>query len=456
MSTTRYEQYKDSGVEWLGNVPSHWRVDRLKASIQTCRNGIWGEEALGDESDIPCVRVADFDRRRLRVELSEPTIRNVTEKERVGRVLRKGDLLLEKSGGGENQPVGCVVLFDDARPAVCSNFVARMVAANGQNSSYWRYVHAAAYAIRLTVGSINQTSGIQNLDQARYFNEYAVFPPQPEQAAIAAFLDRETAKIDALVEEQRRLIELLKEKRQAVISQAVTKGLNLDVPMKDSGVDWLGKVPQAWTVRSLRTLSSVVRGASPRPAGDPKFFDGDHIPWVTVAEITKDALTELTETDTCLTEAGAEHSRLFRSGTVIYSNSGATLGVPKILRVDACANDGVVGFESLSDLVEPIFLHHYLSSLTTTIRDMVRQGSGQPNLNTGLVKAIPIALPSRQEQLAICSHIEEVTMQFDRLSTEAEEAMKLLQERRSALISAAVTGKIDVRGLLPPPEAVAA
>jgi len=177
---------------------------------------------------------------------------------------------------------------------------------------------------------------------------------------------------------------------------------------------------------------------------------------VTVAEITKDALTELTETETCLTEVGAENSRLFRSGTVIYSNSGATLGVPKVLRVDACANDGVVGFESLSDLVEPIFLYHYLSSLTTTIRDMVRQGSGQPNLNTGLVKAIPIALPGRQEQLVICAHIEEVTTQFDRLSTEAEEAMTLLQERRSALISAAVTGKIDVRGLVLQPEAVAA
>ena len=165
MSAIRYEHYKDSRVEWLGNVPSHWRVDRLKASIDTCRNGIWGEEALGDENDIPCVRVADFDRRRLRVELSDPTVRNVTEKERVGRVLRKGDLLLEKSGGGENQPVGCVVLYDDARPAVCSNFVARMVSAIGQDSSYWRYVHSAAYAIRLTVGSINQASGIQNLGQ---------------------------------------------------------------------------------------------------------------------------------------------------------------------------------------------------------------------------------------------------------------------------------------------------
>lgn len=103
------------------------------------------------------------------------------------------------------------------------------------SSKFWCYVHAAAYSIRLTVGSINQTSGIQNSDQSRYFDELAPFPPLSEQDAIAAFLDRETAKIDALVEAQRRLIELLKEKRQAVIFHAVTKGLDPSAPMKDSG-----------------------------------------------------------------------------------------------------------------------------------------------------------------------------------------------------------------------------
>ena len=110
MSFPRYPIYKDSGVQWLGEVPGHWEVDRLKRSTLSAKNGIWGDEAQQDENDIPCVRVADFDRQGLRVELSDPTIRNVVEKERVGRVLARGDLLLEKSGGGETQPVGCVVL----------------------------------------------------------------------------------------------------------------------------------------------------------------------------------------------------------------------------------------------------------------------------------------------------------------------------------------------------------
>ena len=449
MSLPRYEKYKDSGVAWLGEVPAHWIIDRLKASTASCKNGVWGEEAKGDDNDIPCVRVADFDRQRMRVKLDSPTIRNVTQSERTGRILSQGHLLLEKSGGGETQPVGCVVLYDDALPAVCSNFVARVVLREGMSSSFWRYVHAAAYDVRLTTGSINQTSGIQNLDQDRYFDERAAFPSAGEQSAIGAFLDYETAKIDGLIEEQRRFIALLTEKRQAVISQAVTKGLDPNVPMKDSGVEWLGLVPDRWDVRSLRTLATVVRGASPRPAGDPMFFNGDYIPWVTVAEITKDDLIDLTSTDTCLTEAGATQSRRFQNGTVIYSNSGATLGVPKILRVNACANDGVVGFERLSEDVSPVFLHHYLGSLTQTVRDMVKQGSGQPNLNTSIVKAIPIALPSRDEQVNICRHIEQSSLKFAEVKDAAQCAVQLLQERRSALISAAVTGKIDVRHFQP-------
>jgi type I restriction enzyme S subunit len=163
MSFRRYEEYKDSGVEWLGEVPAHWEIHRLKRSIATCTNGIWGNEAQGDENDVPCVRVADFDRTGLTVTLSDPTIRNIGIRERVGRLLERGNLLLEKSGGGEKQPVGCVVMYDDARAAVCSNFVARMVLAPDMCPSFWRYVHAAAYAVRLTTGSINQTSGIQNL-----------------------------------------------------------------------------------------------------------------------------------------------------------------------------------------------------------------------------------------------------------------------------------------------------
>lgn len=213
---------KDSGVNWLGTIPAHWKVDRWKWGIRSAKNGVWGDDPQGDDTDLPCVRVADFDRRLLRARMIEPTIRSVKLGDREGRVLRRGDLLLEKSGGGELQPVGFVVLYDHDQPAVCSNFVARLVPAETTHSAFLVYQHAAAYSVRLNQRSIKQTSGIQNLDQQAYLDERTAYPPLREQQAIAAFLDQKTERIDALITESKRTITLLQERRAALISATVT------------------------------------------------------------------------------------------------------------------------------------------------------------------------------------------------------------------------------------------
>jgi len=272
-------------------------------------------------------------------------------------------------------------------------------------------------------------------------------PSNSEIETIARFLDYETARIDKLIEKQQQLIKLLKEKRQAVISHRVTKGINPDAPMKDSGVEWLGDVPEHWKVSKFGYISQVVRGGSPRPAGDPTLFDGDYSPWVTVAEITKDDEIYLTKTETFLTKKGSEQCRVFSAGTLLLSNSGATLGVPSILNIDANANDGVVGFEKLQLSSE--FAYFYLSTLTEDLRERIKQGSGQPNLNTDIVKDIAVPIPPKNEVDEIVDSIKNLRSRYFSLITKAESAIKLMQERRTALISAAVTGKIDVRNWEP-------
>ena len=268
-----------------------------------------------------------------------------------------------------------------------------------------------------------------------------------EQEKIANFLDHETAKIDTLIAKQQGLIKLLKEKRQAVISHAVTKGLNPNAPMRDSGVEWLGEVPAHWVVSKFGYISIVVRGGSPRPAGDPLLFNGDYSPWVTVAEITKDDEVYLTSTESFLTKLGSEQCRVFSAGTLLISNSGATLGVPKILTIDANANDGVVGFECLS--LNHEFAYFYLSTITDDLRERIKQGSGQPNLNTDIVKAISVPIPPASEVKQIVEYIVRTRLQFKLLTEKATRGIELLQERRTALISAAVTGKIDVHDWQP-------
>ena len=215
-------ELKDSGVEWIGSAPNHWEIKRLKHSIESCKNGVWGEDPDGGEDDVRCIRVADFDRAIHGVGDGSATLRKVSASDRASRTVHRGDLLIEKSGGTESNPVGFVVLYDSDVPAVCSNFVGRIALAGGMDSKFWSYVHAASYSTLLTQKSVKKTTGIQNLDQLNYFNERAPFPNLREQEQIAEYLDAKTQQIDALVDEAKELVSLLRERRSALISAAVT------------------------------------------------------------------------------------------------------------------------------------------------------------------------------------------------------------------------------------------
>ena len=155
-----YPEYQDSGVEWLGEVPSHWKLKRVGLTVVGCQNGMWGDEPDG-EHDVICVRVADFDRVQLGVTLIDPTMRSVDTKLAKTRHLRSGDLLLEKSGGGERQPVGAVVMYDHEAEAVSSNFIARMPVADGFAPRFLSYLHAHLYAARVNTRSIKQSTGFR-------------------------------------------------------------------------------------------------------------------------------------------------------------------------------------------------------------------------------------------------------------------------------------------------------
>ncbi|MBP9930779.1 MAG: hypothetical protein KBF63_15990 [Rhodoferax sp.] len=444
MSLPRYHQYKESGVPWLGSVPAHWQVDRLKASITCCKNGIWGEEPKGDSSDIDCVRVADFDRARLVVDGVVPTQRSVTQSERVGRTLQRGDLLLEKSGGGERQPVGQVVLYDRDEPAVCSNFVAKVTLAEGMAPRFWMYQHAAAYARGVNIVAIKQTSGIQNLDQSQYFDERGVFPSHADQVQIATFLDRETAKIDALIAEQEKLLALLAEKRQATISHAVTRGLDPGVPMKDSGIAWLGEVPAHWEMRRLKTLSPAITvGIVVNPSdyvsdeGLPFIYGGD----IREGNISLENCRRIAPGDSDMqpkTRLNAKDLLTVRVGA-----PGVTAVVTEECEGGNCASVMLIrrgAFDS-------DWLCFAMNSRMVRYQvEVVQYGAAQEQFNIGHAINFWITTPPVREQQELAHLLSMRVKKIDDLSMDAQRTIALLTERRSALIAAAVTGKIDVRG----------
>ena len=217
-----HAKLKPSGVEWLGEIPEGWLTHRLRRTTSRETNGFWGDEPVGDETDIICIRVADFDRPRRRVKDGEKTLRSVPANKRATRLLRQGDLLLEKSGGGEQTPVGCVVLYEGDGSAITSNFVAKLSPLSNYDGKFLCYLHQALYDVRITMLSVKQTTGIQNLDSFWYLNELAPFPPKTEQQAIVAHIDREAATLDTMMAKYRSELDLLAEYRASLISHAVT------------------------------------------------------------------------------------------------------------------------------------------------------------------------------------------------------------------------------------------
>ena len=445
MNIAPYPNYKKTGVEWLGDIPADWTVKRLKWSVDGCFNGIWGDEPDGID-DVVCLRVADFNRDNYTVSTESLTLRAIESKQLKSRRLQRGDLLIEKSGGGEKQLVGCVVYFDHDFDAVCSNFVARMQVALAHSPRYWAYVHAGLYAGKLNYPAIKQTTGIQNLDAALYLDTLAAYPPLAEQEKIAAFLDWKTSQIDALIAKKQELLEKLKDKRLSVITQAVTKGLNPDAPMRDCGITWLGKVPKHWDVKPVKYLTKILRGQfSHRPRNDPAFYDGEY-PFVQTGDIAR-AGKYVTSYSQTLNERGLSVSRQFPSGTLVMTIA-ANIGDMAIIEFPACFPDSIVGFIPEAN-VDLDFLYFMFIAMKQRLM-MTAVLNTQLNLNIDRIASIVTVAPPISEQNKIVELLDKKNARSDRLMDKTKIAIAQLTEYRSALITAATTGKIDVRNVAIP------
>ncbi len=439
----KYPAYKDSDVDWLGPVPSHWELRRLRATVTACQNGVWGEDPDGIR-DTVCVRVADFDRTGLCVDLTDPTTRSIDPSVVTAKRLRSGDLLLEKSGGGENQPVGAVVLYDHDMVAVSSNFVARMPVATGFSPRYLTYLHAALYAARVNTRSIKQSTGIQNLDSESYLNESVALPELREQLAIAAFLDRETARIDALVARKTRLVDLLNERRAALVSRAVTKGIDRGVSMRASSIDWLGEIPSHWQVMRMREIAKPISGATPPP--DLTYWDGG-IPWVSAKDMKRRFIDS--SEDTVSPEAVALGLKLIPSPAVLIVVRGMILAhtLPvAVTRVAVTINQDMKALILHPNCCADFLAYSLIGLNEQILAVLVEEAAhGTKVIRMDRWRALPALIPPMVEQVAIAKFLDRETEKLDRLLAHVRAAIERLKQLRTGLVTSAVTGRIDVR-----------
>jgi type I restriction enzyme, S subunit len=446
MSALRYPDYTDSGTLGLGSVPSHWTLTRLGRVTASKCDGPFGSGLKSDhytDSGVRVVRLQNIRACAFNDDDAAFIDESYAEEELQRHAVKTGDLLIAGLGDERNTVGRACVAPHGIEPAIvkadCFRFRLRTSEALPSFLAYQLSATSHVDAAYLSSGSTRSRIPLSEMA-----SRSIAVPPLNEQQAIASFLHRETAKIDALVAEQERLMALLREKRQAVISHAVTKGLNADAPMKASGVEWLGEIPAHWDVVPIKWLSPVRRGASPRPIDDPKYFDveGEYA-WVRIADVSASSGV-LHETTQRLSALGSSLSVKLEPGALFISIAG-TVGKPCRTAIPACIHDGFVYFPSLQ--MNQDFLFHIFDS-GLCYGGLGKMGT-QLNLNTDTIGSIRIPHPPADEVDAILSHLQRELDRLAELSTAVESSISMLAERRAALITAAVTGQIDVRHLAP-------
>jgi len=442
MSFPAYPTYKDSGGEWIGAIPDHWLASPLKRAFKIEGGSTPTPDEVNWNGDIAWVTPADLSGlSSLFLDGSKRTITATGLASCGTTLLPAGSLILSTRA-----PIGSLAI---ALISMCTNQGCKGLVPNANASAvYFAFVLLTAKDELNNRGRGSTFLEISGDELSRFS---VPTPPFAEQTQIARFLDHETARIDVLIEEQQRLIELLKEKRQAVISHAVTKGLDPTVPMKDSGVEWLGEVPAHWERKRLKNISPFITvGIVVNPSD---YVAEEGLPFIYGGEV-KEGLIEVDKArKISLKDSLRNRKTMLEAGDIVTMRvgyPGLTAVVPPECEGGNCASVMLVkrgGFDSR-------WLCAVMNSrLVRQQVEVVQYGAAQKQFNIADAIEFWMFKPPFSEQATIAEFVEEQSSIFDELMAESENSMALLQERRSALISAAVTGKIDVRGWQAPASA---
>ncbi|WP_156073953.1 restriction endonuclease subunit S [Faecalibacterium prausnitzii] len=439
----KMRKMKASGIEWIGEIPEGWEVHRMKSCISQRDGGAWGDEATGETGDCICLRIADFDYEHFRfTDSNNLTIRHYASPIIKKLLLQKNDILIEKSGGGEKTPVGRTVLFDKEYPALFANFMDRLRCSDFILPQYLQYVFVTFYKNRYTQNYIKQTTGIQNLDLSSMLaDEFVPVPNLNEQKLIVCYLESKCSKIDNLLSKTRSSIEEYKKLKQAVITQAVTKGVRGKREMKDSGVEWIGEIPKEWVCEKIKYATSISRGLfNHRPRNDERYYNGKY-PFIQTGDVAN-ATKYIVSYSQTLNELGKAVSKEFPKGTLTMTIA-ANVGDVAILNFDAYFPDSVVGFIPNKN-IRTLYLFYVFSAMKDEFtRTAIK--STQLNLNIDRVKEtfIPVTL-NVNEQCEIENYLESKCAEIDGLIAKKEQLVKELESYKKSLIYEVVTGKQEV------------
>lgn len=413
MTTQQYNEYKDSGIAWLGSVPKHWEVKRLKYA-STIRSG----DAIQSKSQ-DCLEKFEVWGGNGFMGWHH-TYNNQGNSIIIGRV---GAL--------------CGNVHKSHYPIFVTDNALILTIKNSYNTDFVFFTLTAR-----DLNSLNKSSAQPLITGTEVVNEFLPAPPLSEQEAIVRYLDERCGEIDQRIELERKRIELLTELKQSIITQAVTEGLDPNAPKRDSGVQWLGQIPQHWEVRKLKFVIHKIKSGGTPTSDNTDFYAEDGIPWVTIADMSNVEIVK--ETASRITEQGmlSKNLELHPQGTLLYSIY-ATIGKVALLGVPATTNQAILALYVKPQTIGNSYLRAVLTALEPVVLSETSSNT-QNNLSASKVSNFMLPVPPLSEQEAIVSYIDERCGEIDGRIKRAKRKIELLTELKQSIITKAVTGKIKV------------
>lgn len=441
MKYKKYPSYKDSGIAWLGEIPEHWNISSLKSLLQ---------ERKESNKPIKTKNILSLDMYRGVIPYSEKGTGGNKAKDDLTayKLAYPGDIVLNSmnviaGSVGLSKYFGAVSpVYYMLRPRKDYDTVEYF---NDifQSESFQKSLYGLGNGIMVKESS---TSGKLNTIRMRIpmdkLNTVELpYPNNKEQQQISTFLDKATSKIDTLIEKQTKLIELLKEKRQAVISHAITKGINPNVKMKDSGVEWLGEIPEHWEVKKLKYVSTVNNQSL-----SEKYNEDFEINYIDIGSVTTGYIEKSEKME--YSESPSRARRIIKEGDILVSTVRTYLkAIAPVTKNEHnyIASTGFAVISPVENIVSSFLKYSLLSNYFVDLVEAESVGISYPAINSSDLIQFNITFPTIKEQKHIAEYLDEKTAKIDKLVGKANKSIELLKEKRAALISAAVTGKIDVR-----------
>lgn len=446
---------KDSGIEWIGEIPEDWGTSRLKNFIISRQSGVWGkdEDPENYENNIVCIRIADFDYPKMTIRKDrEFTLRNYTKSEIAKYTLHKGDILVEKSGGGEKTPVGRTIVWNEDFKALYANFIERLrLDESLVMPMFAQFCFYAFYGMGGSNLYFNQTTGLQNLDMSKMLNSLNFpIPETSEQISIINLLNKKTKQIEEMKTTIINEIQTLEDYKKSVITESVTKGLDENVEMKDSGIEWIGEIPKHWKTNKLGRICNVITdfvasGSFASLAKNVIYCNSEDYAMLVR---TVDLSNKRENIGRVFVNKSSynflNNSNLF-GGEIVLPNIGASIGdvyiVPKLY------NKMTLGPNSIMVKTKQIDKYYYYCFLSKFGREMLENlsiSSAQAKFNKTQLRDSKLTQPPIKEQNEIVTYLDEKCSHIDGAITAKQKQLEILEEYKKSLIYEYVTGKKEV------------